>query len=454
MPHIIRRLLFILFVLIFFIVGGLLLFYGSGYRYHFQKKKIEKTAQLVIVSKPKGANVFINNNPPLEWWERLTGKREITTPARVQNILSGEYSIRIEKVGYEPWTGTVFLETGKTTFLDSLVLLPTLQSTPFFSRDDIRSFISFKNGTILIATSKELILIDHETKEQQKILSFQENFSSLLLSPSKKNVLVKTSAHDFVISENAPYFVSEIKSPSRGRYTTVLWDAKDRCIARNNEGIYRITLDKDLKFERLGQGMISDMSVDGATVWFVKVQNTHHTLYSYSDFALPRVKQITEIQDTFHLLEEYQPHLLFFKDTEDHLFLFQQEKKPSSFQPIGFFNQVIQKDTNTFFVQNNFELTKYERGDANIFRPSLLTREGQKIQHMVLFEKIPYIGFLGTDKIFTFLAVNNEDHFQRFSLSGVQEVEDFFYDSERNQVLFQALLNTKKSGLFLYQLTL
>jgi len=101
-------------ILIFILLTtSLVILYGKGYRFGFEKGKIglSGTGLLVATSVPDGAQVFINGH--------LTTATDNTI-----NLSPGTYKVKIYKEGYFPWEKELVIKTEIVTKADAL-LLPT-----------------------------------------------------------------------------------------------------------------------------------------------------------------------------------------------------------------------------------------------------------------------------------------------------------------------------------------
>lgn len=95
-----KQLLISLAILSFLVIATtIVVLYGRGYRFWFEKGKpdISGTGLLVTTSKPDGAQVFINDH--------LTTATNSTI-----NLSPGEYSVRIYKDGYFPWQKKIVMQ--------------------------------------------------------------------------------------------------------------------------------------------------------------------------------------------------------------------------------------------------------------------------------------------------------------------------------------------------------
>ncbi|KKR32678.1 MAG: hypothetical protein UT64_C0026G0020 [Candidatus Falkowbacteria bacterium GW2011_GWF2_39_8] len=96
-----RRFLYITFILSFLIITPLVILYANGYTFSLNKKSIVKTGMLVLNTKPESANIYLNGVPEETFLGSYFGKRiKVTTPAKIKNIIPGEYLVRVELENY------------------------------------------------------------------------------------------------------------------------------------------------------------------------------------------------------------------------------------------------------------------------------------------------------------------------------------------------------------------
>ena len=107
----VRRVLFVIFSLIFLISAPALIFYAFGYRYNFTKGQLVKTGAMFIKSYPKDAGIY------------LDGKLlKNNTPAQLTHLLPNNYQIKIVKDGYWPWEKNLSVNSQSTTFIENVAL--------------------------------------------------------------------------------------------------------------------------------------------------------------------------------------------------------------------------------------------------------------------------------------------------------------------------------------------
>lgn len=118
-----RRILYLFFILIFLTITPLLILYAAGYKLG-GGFRLQKTGILILNSKPKGAKIYLNDEIQKNTLKKIYSPQNslITTPAKIKNLLPGEYKVRVEKEGYWPWEKTLYIHSGQSTFAENINL--------------------------------------------------------------------------------------------------------------------------------------------------------------------------------------------------------------------------------------------------------------------------------------------------------------------------------------------
>lgn len=154
-----RRITYLIFIIIFLIITPVVILYAAGYRYNFQKHKLQKTGILILKSKPEGANIFLNGE-----------LQKSTTPARFTNLIPEDYSIKVEKENFYFWQKTLPVRSRLTTFAENITLfkknLPIELSpgdVPLFSLSPDKEKIAYLSTD---GTEKQVWLLHNKTGEK------------------------------------------------------------------------------------------------------------------------------------------------------------------------------------------------------------------------------------------------------------------------------------------------
>ncbi len=193
---------FVISLFIFlFLVGAtaIVVIFGKGYRFGFDKSKIQLagTGLLVAKSNPDGASVFVNGH--------LTTATDNTI-----NLFPGEYAIRIYKEGYFPWEKKIKIQQEVVAQADALLFptAPKLESitasgveNPTIDPSQTRlaftvaSQSALKNGVYVLDMSSRSILT-LQSSSTQLVNDTADTFSKagLAWSPDGKQLVATISA--------------------------------------------------------------------------------------------------------------------------------------------------------------------------------------------------------------------------------------------------------------------
>lgn len=196
-----KKQLLISATILFFLFSAttLVVMYGKGYRFWFDKGKpdISGTGLLVATSDPDGAQVFVNGN--------LTTATDSTI-----NLAPGEYTVRIFKEGYFPWEKKLSIQNEVVTKADAVLFskTPKLENittlgveNPILSPSlakiayTVASQSAQKNGVyILDMTNRPVLTLQSASTQITDDLKDNFSISNLQWAPDGKTVLASISA--------------------------------------------------------------------------------------------------------------------------------------------------------------------------------------------------------------------------------------------------------------------
>lgn len=176
-----RRWLYSLFILLFLIISPLIIAYALGYRLDSIDWKISKVGALYIKSYPAGARIYVD--------DKLTKRK---TPSQVINIPVGKNTFKLEKDSYQPWTKTMTISAGDTTFIQDILLFKqdfkkqTLgaggsQLTPS-RNDDAYLYINQQQELVQINTTNRATTVVGSLPANSKIQQWSDDERTLVYS--------------------------------------------------------------------------------------------------------------------------------------------------------------------------------------------------------------------------------------------------------------------------------
>ena len=201
----IKRLLILVFAIIFLIGGPLAIFYSQGYRFDFETKKIVKSGAFYFRTQPESCEIYLDG--------KLKKKTDfLFGNAFVKNLLPKKYNIRIEKEGYFPWEKTLEVKEEFVTEAKNIILFSkNLNFSLSLSDIEDYFFSPDKKKIILEKTNKEgwtLEILDLEKNTQELFLEEkgltkkESQFRNLNWNSDSRMVLIETE-----IEEDTKYFI-------------------------------------------------------------------------------------------------------------------------------------------------------------------------------------------------------------------------------------------------------
>lgn len=121
-----------------------LIILAAGYRLNLEKRRLQKTALIVIKSIPRDAVVYINGKVIAE-----------KTPIRKSSLLPGLYEVKIEKPGHQAWQRSLNLDEGLAYDLTNVILFlkdPQVEA----AADQNPSLPKFENDPDLFFSNGEI----------------------------------------------------------------------------------------------------------------------------------------------------------------------------------------------------------------------------------------------------------------------------------------------------------
>jgi hypothetical protein len=170
-----RRITYIIFIIIFLVVTPAIILYAAGYRYNFQKHRLQKTGILILKSRPEGARIYLSGD-----------LQKSNTPAHLANLVPEDYLIKIEKEGFYPWQKTLPVRSRTTTFAENVTLFKKNLPTDLTDGDIPLSVLSPDREKIVY-------LLENETNKEVWLLNLKDNKKNLLYGTSSGDSLSRSS---------------------------------------------------------------------------------------------------------------------------------------------------------------------------------------------------------------------------------------------------------------------
>lgn len=205
-----RKIIFTLFIVIFFIVSPLIVAYTIGYRW--QNGLIKETGAMSIDILPKKATVYINEQ-----------KIKDAMPIRLNSITPNSYNIHITAPGYYDWYKDVEVRNKQTVYIKEIELVKKNKPSLLSAAPSHGLYLS-PNGDYLIYHQ------DQNQNTELRIRNTQTNTDTLVETLSLKKEKLISWSHDsqyFVVYEALPTHLFTLRTVLRPQESLYLFEEQN-----------------------------------------------------------------------------------------------------------------------------------------------------------------------------------------------------------------------------------
>jgi len=178
----VRAFLFYLSLAVFLIGLPFILSFSLSYKFNMRTLKFAKAGLIDLKTQPSNASVYLDG--------KLLNEK---TPATINELLPGEYNIRLELDKHYPWLGEVAVEAGKVTRLDKIILFSLRPDIKQISQNRASFFWVEKDKIYYINEDDNIIYSSNLEGEHFKEIGNFPDISPLpkkwKVSPDKEKLL-------------------------------------------------------------------------------------------------------------------------------------------------------------------------------------------------------------------------------------------------------------------------
>ncbi len=192
-----RRILCSFFILLFLVISPLISLYAAGYKINFRTGQIQKTGTIIIKTKPRGAQVFLNGRRQKKDWQKFwLQENAVTTPAKISHLLPGQYTVELKKPGWWPWRQLINLQSGQSVNLDDILLFKKDVPWPFFYMPASRLYPAPNKKEALAVNKNGIFWLDFLNNNFKKISS-ATSAAPIIWAPEKEKAVIGQDLFDF-----------------------------------------------------------------------------------------------------------------------------------------------------------------------------------------------------------------------------------------------------------------
>ncbi|KKR91704.1 MAG: hypothetical protein UU95_C0021G0008 [Parcubacteria group bacterium GW2011_GWC2_42_12] len=381
----VRRMLSLIFILLFLIIAPAIILYAAGFKLSKNGLAIQKTGMFIIDSNPRGAKIFINGQVQKKFINILFNKnRFITTPAKIKNLLPGEYDLSLELDGYWGWQKKLTVNPGTSTFVENIYLFKNSLPVQILPANLESINLSAGDNRALILSADQLTFFNLADKTSQTVK--QNDFKG-------KNIAWSADGQKLVI-DHYLYNLDDLKVKINLNQAPASFNYKWRdniLYWQDKTSIYQLD-SADLPSKIIGNREISDFLIKDRYLYLINQAKTTANLLEVIDMTsreqiksigLPTSANYSFINPSHGLLNLYD---------NNHQILYLINPLADYYSPL---TEIINNvrtaswisDSNLLYI-NDFEIWLYNLETKN---KTLLTRISQTINSAVMHPNRNYI---------------------------------------------------------------
>lgn len=391
-----RDFLLPVFIILFIFLTVITSLYASGYKFNLSwpinfNRLLLKTGMLVIDTEPARAIVYLNNKPQKDLSLNPWKKDYIVTPAKIKNVLPGEYNLRLEADGYWPYTQKINIISGETTFIKNVNLF--LENTPILvlSCPEDNLFLSLDNKYIYAKNAKKIINLKTGTN---RILPISENDQVVWLKNNK--LLAAGTIFDPAKENNDINYALLIGASAES------WRFEDETgylYYKNKDTINQFKLDTQTNSLLLSGGNYIDYKPDSNRLFTLSKKNNQIILESLFSASSKKEQWFLPSNGQYSFSENILNYLTVYDKQNQTLYLFDKTNIGTGPLTIKNIKNWALMDKNSLAYTNDFEIYNFNFSDN---RSNLITRRSKKIENIIWNAAGNYLIFSETDTLNVF----------------------------------------------------
>lgn len=447
-----RRLLFIIFILAFLVITPLVIAYASGYKFVLGKKVIQKTGMLVLDTKPDGAKIYLNNKPRQLFFKKFFNGEEsfIKTPAKIKNLLPGEYDVRLELEGFGEWKKTMTIYPGVSTFAEDINLFKKNLPLKLIDGNIYQSVFSPNKKNLVFSTDKEINILNLKTKkklilEKDKLGLDSSESKIFLWSPNSGNLIINNILLDLNNLTEKLYLDKFIKIKG----AKLRWSGNNKIVflPKNSNVIKSFNLaTKEIKTLYSGQEIL-DFLVKKNHLFIVNKINKTSNLIVY-DISSPQTLRSIDLPSfsDYGFINSKHNQINLYDSKRQILYLID----PFSYIPV---REIINNVKYTYWVNknkllyaNDFEIWIADFQSEYLGQKTLLTRISKQINNIIWHPSDNYVIYF-TDNAINIIELDDREKRNITELIKLDKISFASLNEKGDTLYFYARIGSQE-GLY------
>lgn len=444
-----RRIIFIAFVILFFILSAVILPYAFGYNLNWSGMKLQKTGMFDIKTTPSGATIYLNGQAQSSFLSKLSGRSNLTkTPAKLTNQTPGTYQVKLELDGYWPWEKQLNIRPNETTYMEDVYFFKKNSPKLITEAEEVLAIAESNDQKSVAVLSKNDLTIFSWNKPTETIIIpvIINSNQQLLWSPNNEKIM----AGDFIVDVKTKA-VTNLTSFSQGAIKQIAWADKDLLYFQDRSGLNQLNLKNNEESSILdNKTSLENFAIKDGYLYYTDTQPK----------AYLNIRKLGETQDqtkiklsdngAYSLINTPDNDLIIKNTSDNNAYIINPGMlwlKNYNTQFIGPLTTLRFVDKNRLIYANNFELYDWNKEAES---PKLLTRISHPILSIAWHKSNNYIIF-ATDKTINTLELDDRDTHNITSLLELDILKLPIINQTGDKVVFWSEINNVK-GFYLLEI--
>ncbi|MCR4280318.1 MAG: PEGA domain-containing protein [Candidatus Komeilibacteria bacterium] len=438
-----KRILWIGATILFLIAAPLLLGYALGYRYNFQKQKIESTGIIYIKTFPRNAIVYVN--------DKLEAK---VTPTQINYLLPGRYRVRVEKIGFFDWRKELAVQAGLTTFIEDVVMFRDSAATEMASASlfqlatlyDNRRWLAVRHGVETVSFS----IFSAESGTFQTVIDFPpgDDVELLNVAPGGDNLIYRHNKATYLLTLQPTRQITDLGNLSPRYWDNFKWHPlqSNTVYSQIDNILSEIVIDANggRILRQLNDVLFYFPTVRG--LYYVTEEQGQQKLYLASD-NLDSAEYIVNLPHTENLTAELVDDILTLVDKTNHtVYLLRLGQQTELLQMFS------ETDNISWYPVNSDKMLYWNENQINIYYPStnssiLLTRLTDPIHSVHWHPNGTYVLYTSADGTYI-TETDQRDYRNVYQLSDIDYPDNLILN-QKGSLMY---IFKRGQGFFSYQI--
>lgn len=444
-----RKIICLIFYLIFFIATPLIIAYAAGYKINFSKHSMQKTGMFILVSQPPNAKIFINNQIQQNLIAKIFSNKPsyTVTPAKIKNLLPREYTVKLELAGYWPWEKKLKINPGGSTYAKDIFLfkqnLPILATTTKINT--LR--LSPDKEKLAMLSNNQLSLFDLTNETEQTTL-LPEKKQSLAWSADSQKIILTDSIYDANNLDNkiTPPFTSSEANSGIKNATKLFW---------NNNKLYYQSVNSLNYFDytyKTNKKIIDNQKIDNYLIKdnYIYIMNSSKSASVLNIFKIDTAESVGSINlpesIDYSFINIEQKIVNLYDQNHQTLYLIDSSTSPHlpAIKKVENTKYTFWINNSKLLYANDFEIWLY---DLDNEEKTLITRISDNITGIVWHPNNNYIIY-SSDKAINAIEMDEREKRSNIELFKYDQISSLFINPKGTMLYFSAKTGDQEEGLY------